>query len=83
MFPQEKGLVKLIIIPVDARHAAEKIERTLVNPSFMVSGLGGYRRVLTRFAFFSFIEIVKTVQTCKITGNLTAKRQENGSAAKN
>lgn len=50
---------------------------------FMVSGLGGYRRVLTRFAFFSFIEIVKTVQTCKITGNLTAKRQEYGSAAKN
>ena len=29
------------------------------------------------------IEIVKTVQTCKITGNLTAKRQEYGSAAKN
>lgn len=49
----------------------------------MVGGLGGYRRVLTRFAFFSFIEIVKTVQTCKITENLTAKRQEYGSAAKN
>ena len=28
LFPQEKGLVKLIIIPVDARHAAQKIERT-------------------------------------------------------
>ena len=38
LFPQEKGLVKLIIIPVDARHAVEKIERTLVNPSSWSAG---------------------------------------------
>jgi hypothetical protein len=38
LFPQEKGLVKLIIIPVDARHAAQKIERTLVNPSSWSAG---------------------------------------------
>ena len=38
LFPQEKGLVKLIIIPIDARHAAQKIERTLVNPSSWSAG---------------------------------------------
>ena len=38
LLPQEKGLVKLIIIPVDARHAAQKIESTLVNPSSWSAG---------------------------------------------